>query len=74
MALSAKMATGASELLKGVCDFVNAPLQVVNLNSELVSAPVTVGLQSTFLVEGVYFVIGNDLAGGRVLVNLQMMS
>ena len=53
--------TSASVLLQGVGGFVNALLQVVHLKSVLVSGPVIVGLRSTLPVEGVYFIIGNDL-------------
>ncbi len=44
-------------------------LHVIHLESDLVSGPVTVGLQATLPVEGVSFVIGNDLAGGQVSGN-----
>ena len=67
------MVTGASVPLEGIGGFVNAPLQVVILKTELVSRPVTVGLLCTLLVEGVYFIIGNDLASSRVSINPHMV-
>ena len=57
-----RIATGIGVLFQGVGDFVNVPLRVVNLEFKLVSGPVTVSLQSTLPVEGVSFIIGNDLA------------
>ena len=71
--LSERMVTGASVQLQGVGGFVNAPFQVVNLESELVSGLVTVSLQSTLPMEGVSFIIRNDLISGRVSINPQMV-
>ena len=67
------MATGASVLLQDAGGFVKEPVPVENLKSELVSRPVTQGLQSTLPVEGVSIIIGNDLASGRVSVNLRIV-
>uniref|UniRef100_UPI00358E2DF5 RNA binding motif protein, X-linked-like-1 n=1 Tax=Myxine glutinosa TaxID=7769 RepID=UPI00358E2DF5 len=67
--LSEKTATGVSVLLQGVGGYVKAPLHVIHLKSDLVSGPVTVGLQATLPVKGISFVIGNDLAGGQVSGN-----
>ena len=43
------------------------------MESELVSGPVTAGLESSLPVQGVLFITGNDLAGGRVSDNPQMV-
>ena len=63
---TSKTSTGTSGLLEGVGGFAEAPLHRVNLRSDLVSGSVTVGVQS---VEGIYFIIGNDLAGTKVLAD-----
>ena len=66
--LSKKSYTGESILLQGVeCGIVNIPLHHVFLTSELVSRPVTVGVRSSLAIVGVHFLLGNDLAGGKVL-------
>ena len=39
------------------------------LKSDLVSGPITVGVQPTLPVEGVSLLLGNDLAGEKVMVN-----
>ena len=35
--------------------------------SYLVSGPVTVGVRSSLPIDGVHFLLGNDLAGGKVI-------
>uniref|UniRef100_UPI00358E1415 uncharacterized protein isoform X3 n=1 Tax=Myxine glutinosa TaxID=7769 RepID=UPI00358E1415 len=67
--LSKSTATGDSVRLQGIGGCVSAPLHVIHLESDLVSGPVTVGLQATLPVEGVSVVIGNDLAGGQIYGN-----
>lgn len=47
---------------------VVVPLHTVSLESELVSGRVTVGLRPFFPIGGVSVILGNDLAGDRVLV------
>uniref|UniRef100_UPI00358E5605 uncharacterized protein n=1 Tax=Myxine glutinosa TaxID=7769 RepID=UPI00358E5605 len=69
---SEETATGDSVRLQGIGGGVSAPLHVIHLESDLVSGPVTVGLQATLPVEGVSVVIGNDLAGGQVYGNLRV--
>ena len=49
--------------------FLNVPLHVVNLKSDFVNGPVTVGVTHSLLVSGVHFFLGNDLAGDKVVVN-----
>ena len=48
-------------------DIVNVPLHHVFLTSDLVSGPVTVGVRSSLPIDGVHFLLGNDLAGGKVV-------
>ncbi|KAI4809981.1 hypothetical protein KUCAC02_018831 [Chaenocephalus aceratus] len=47
---------------------MEVPLHTIHLTSELVSGPVVIGVENCFPVEGVSLILGNDLAGGRVLV------
>ena len=62
--------TGASVLVQGVeLGVIRVPLHRVFLKSNLVSGFVTVGVRPTLPLEGVDFILGNDLAGSRV--NLQ---
>ena len=62
--------TGTSVLIRGVeSGVVKVPLHVVHLSSDLVSGPVTVGVRPSLPVEGVSLLLGNDLAGEKVVVN-----
>lgn len=45
------------------------PLHPVHLDSELVKGHVVVGVHRQFPIDGVSFILGNDLAGGKVLLN-----
>ena len=68
--LSEKSHSGKSVLIKGVeCGLVTAPLHQVNLKSDLVSGTVTVGARPSLPIEGVHLILGNDLAGDKVVVN-----
>ena len=59
--------TGASVLVQGVeLGVMRVPLHRVFLKSNLVSGFVTVGVRPTLPLEGVDFILGNDLAGSRV--------
>lgn len=53
--------------------FVNAPLHNVTLKSALVSDNVVVGVCSHVPIKGVSFILGNDLAGGRVLATPEVI-
>ena len=65
---SEKSYSGDSILLQGVeCGKVNVPLHHVFLTPDLVSGPVTVGVRSSLPIDGVHFLLGNDLAGGKVV-------
>jgi len=67
--LSDQSYTGNEVLIQGVrLGVMNVPLHVVNLYTELVSGPALVGITPTLLVEGVSFILGNDLAGEQVMV------
>ena len=68
--LSEKSHSGKSVLIQGVeCCLVTVPLHPVNLKSDLVSGPVTVGARPSLPIEGVHLILGNDLAGDKVVVN-----
>ena len=68
--LSEKSHSGKSVLIQGVeCGLVTVPLHQVNLKSDLVSGPVTVGARPSLPIEGVHLILGNDLAGDKVVVN-----
>ena len=63
-----KSSVGASVLLQGVeGGYVNAPLHEVDLKSDLVSGKVKVGVRPSLPVKGVSIILGNDLAGERVV-------
>ena len=54
-------------MLQGVeLGVVSVPLHVVNLKS---SGPVMVGIKPSLPIQGVSLILGNDLAGERVMVN-----
>ena len=68
--LSEQSATGDKVLIHGEeLGFVSVPLHKVFLKSDLVSGPVTVGVRPTLPVEGVSLLLGNDLAGEKVMAN-----
>ena len=68
--LSEKTSSGQSVLIQGVeCGLISVPLHHIDLQSDLVSGPVTVGVRSSLPIEGVHLILGNDLAGDKVVVN-----
>ena len=63
---SEKTSSGTSVLIQGVeCGFVKVPLH----NIYLVNGPVAVGIRQTLHFKGVHLLLGNDLAGDKVVVN-----
>ena len=67
---SEKTSSGTSVLIQGVeCGFVNVPLHNIYLSSDLVKGPVAVGIRQTLSFKGVHLLLGNDLAGDKVVVN-----
>ena len=52
---------------------INVPLHTVYLHSDLVSGPVAVGLRPCLPVKGISLILGNDLAGNKVVVNPQVL-
>ena len=62
--------SGTSVLIQGVkCGFVNVPLHNIYMSSDLVNGPVAVGIRQTLPLKGVHLLLGNDLAGDKVVVN-----
>ena len=67
---SEKTSSGTSVLIQGIeCGFVNVPLHNIYLSSDLVKGPVAVGIRQTLPFKGVHLLVGNDLAGDKVVVN-----
>ena len=48
---------------------MNVPLHNTVLSSELVTKPVAVGIRSSLPFDGIHLLLGNDLAGAKVVVN-----
>ena len=68
--LSDETSTGSSVLLQGVeLGLINVPLHNIHLKSDLVTGPVVVGVRPTLPFEGVSLLLGNDLAGDKVVKN-----
>ena len=63
--------SGTNVLIMGVDsdDFVSVPLHNIHLSSRLVSGPVTVGVRSSLPHKGIQFILGNDLAGEKVIAD-----
>ena len=67
---SEKTSSGTSILIRGVeCGFVNVPLHNIYLSSDLVTGLVAVGIRPSLPFKGVHLLLGNDLAGDKVVVN-----
>ena len=67
---SEKSSSGTSVLIQGVeCGFVNVPLHNIYLSSDLVTGPVAVGIRPSLPFKGIHLLLGNDLAGDKVVVN-----
>ena len=61
-------ATGEKVLIQGIgMDIISVPLHRINLKSDLISGTVTVGVRPELPIKGVSMLLGNDLAGGKVL-------
>ena len=64
---------GETVLIKGVVgDFISIPYVEVNLCSGLVNGPVKIGLTDSLPMKGVDMLLGNDLAGHKVLTSPHM--
>ena len=71
--LSDSTYSGDNVLLKGVDtslgSYPSAPLHQVYISSSHVNGPVTVGITSSLPIDGIDFLLGNDLTGGKVVDN-----
>jgi len=73
--LSDKTATGSQVLIQGIeLRVIPVSLHKVYLSSYLVSGIVTVRVHPTLPFEGVSFILGNDLAGEKVVPNLHVVN
>ena len=73
--LSVSTSTGESVIAQGIeggC--VNVPLHKVKLVSDLVTGSVVVGTRPTLPIKGVSLLLGNDLAGGKVVADPKVTS
>ena len=57
-------------LFRVECGFVYVPLHSIYLSSDLVNGPVAVGIRQTLPFKGVHLLLGNDLAGDKVVVRV----
>ena len=66
--------TGENNLIMGVDNekIISVPLHTIFLKSDLVTGLVTVGLRPELPVKGVTMLLGNDLAGGKIVPSVQM--
>ena len=53
---------------------IKVPLHLINVCSDIISSKVTVGLRPSLPVKGVSMILGNDVAGDRVVGNPQVSS
>lgn len=68
-------ATGESVIIQGVTgSFVSIPLHRIHLTSGLVSGPVEVGVVPSLPMKGISMLLGNELAGGRVIPHPKVVS
>jgi len=71
--LTKETATGTTMFIQGVgLTPVSVPLHTVYLRCGLVSGPVVVGARPTLPVQGISLLLGNDLAGSRVIPDLSV--
>ena len=66
--LSSDTFTGNKVLVRGVeMGEISVPLHTIQLDTELISGTVVVGVQPALPIDGIALLIGNDLAGGKVI-------
>lgn len=72
--LSDQSSCGSSIIVQGIeMGYVTVPLHRVHLQTELVSGFFTVGIRPTLPIGGVAFIMGNDVAGGKVTPVLEVV-
>lgn len=68
--LSGESTVNSDALVHGVgMRFIGVPLHTVCIECNLVKGHVVVGVRLELPVDGVDLILGNDLAGGKVLLN-----
>ena len=61
--------TGANVLISGVeMGVLEVPLHEVNIKSSLINGNIVIGMRPSLPVEGISLILGNDLAGEKVMV------
>ena len=67
---SERTSSGTRVLIQGVeCGFINVPLHNIYLSSDLVTGLVAVVIRPSLPFKGVHLLLGNDLAGDKVVVD-----
>ena len=62
--------TGTNVLISGVeMGVLEVPLHEVNIKSSLINVNIVIGMRPSLPVEGISLILGNDLAGERVMVD-----
>ena len=62
--------TGANVLISGVeMGVLEVPLHEVNIKSSLINGNIVIGMRPSIPVEGISLILGNDLAGQKVMVD-----
>ena len=62
--------TGANVLISGVeMGVLEVPLHEVNIKSSLINGNIVIGMRPSLPVEGISLILGNDLAGEKVMVD-----
>ncbi|KAK7889547.1 hypothetical protein WMY93_025107 [Mugilogobius chulae] len=73
--LGSKTDCHLSTVVKGIgLSYVPAPLHNVHIESKLVSGTFPVAVRDQFPVDGVDFIMGNDIAGGKVYPSPEVVS
>ena len=68
--LTEKSFTGANVLISGVeMGILEVPLHEVNIKSSLINGNIVIGMRPSLPVEGISLILGNDLAGEKVMVD-----
>ena len=66
--------TGNNVQIQGVeLGVVSVPLHTIFINSDIVTGMVTVGIRPTLPIKGISLILGNDLVGGKVMPDLQLV-
>lgn len=73
--LSDESSVHSSAFIRGIgMSFMGVPLHGIQLESDLVKGRMVVGVASELPVNSVPFILGNDLAGGKILLNPEVIA